>query len=101
MIVKSKPKKKVEVRKKPGRAPGPRDKELETIHNEVTAQPESKHVEQWVQVPCPYCGEDLEVHVTSDEDGQTMYEDCQVCCRPVSLHVQNEDGELQVEANRS
>ena len=84
-----------------GRAPGPRDKDLEAVLTEVTAAPEVRHLDEWVQVECPYCGESFEVHVTSDEVGQTMYEDCHVCCRPVSLFVQEEEGELQVEAHRS
>lgn len=84
-----------------GRPSGPRDHELESVLSEVTAAPQTQHVEEWVSVSCPYCGEDFEVHVTSEEDGQTLYEDCEVCCRPVSLHVQHEDGELQVEAYRS
>lgn len=84
-----------------GRPAGPRDRELESVLIEVTAEPKTRHIEEWVPVSCPYCGEEFEVHVTSEEDGQTLYEDCEVCCRPVSLHIQHEDGELQVEAYRS
>lgn len=84
-----------------GRPSGPRDRELETVLSEVTAAPKTQHIEEWVPVSCPYCGEEFEVRVTSEEDGQTLYEDCEVCCRPVSLHVQHEDGELEVEAQRS
>jgi hypothetical protein len=76
-------------------------KVLEAVLNEVTAQPETEHVEEDLSVACPYCGEEFEVHVTSEEDGQTLYEDCEVCCRPISLHVRMEDGELQVEGYRS
>lgn len=85
----------------PGRQAGPKDKDLDTIHNEVTAAPQTQHLEELMSVGCPYCGEDIEVHVTSEQDGQTMYEDCSVCCRPVQLHVHVEDDELQVEAQRS
>ena len=84
-----------------GRQSGPKDKDLETIHTEVTATPEKQHLEDWVQVQCPYCGEDIELHVTSEQDGQSMYEDCGVCCRPVQVHIHVEDDELQVEAHRS
>ncbi|MBI4377173.1 MAG: CPXCG motif-containing cysteine-rich protein [Elusimicrobia bacterium] len=77
------------------------DKVLENVLSEVTAEPASKRLEEWLSVACPYCGEEFEVHVTSEQDGQTMIEDCEVCCRPVSLHVQTEDDELQVEAYRS
>ena len=76
-------------------------KVLETVLSEVTAQPATEHLEEDVSVDCPYCGEGFEVHVTSEQDGQTKYEDCQVCCRPISLHIQLEEGELQVEAYRS
>lgn len=109
--LKAKPHKKVAPRKKaaPVRAvrsqaraePRARDKVLDNVLTEVTAQPETRHVEQWVSVPCPYCGEEFEVHVTSESDGQTMYEDCHVCCRPIALHVHSEEGELQIEAHRS
>ena len=118
MLVKAKPSsngKKISARKnetqapqrgKPSRAIEDREekrhaKVLETVLNQVTAQPEIEHVEEDLTVACPYCGEEFEVHVTSEEDGQTMYEDCEVCCRPISLHVHTEEGELQIEAYRS
>ena len=78
-----------------------RDKVLETVLSEVTAEPDVQPVEEWVSVPCPYCGEEIEVHVTNESDGQTMYEDCAVCCRPISLFIEIQDGEVQVEAQRS
>ena len=86
---------------RPGRPMRGSDKELDTIESEMTAAPGKKRLEEWVQVDCPYCGEGVEVHATSEEDGQTMYEDCTVCCRPIALHVTVEDDELQVEAQRS
>ena len=86
---------------RPGRKPGPRDEELQAVLSEVTAQPKTSHIEQWAQVPCPYCGEDFETRVTSEDEGQTLEEDCSVCCRPMTLYVHEEDGELQVEAQRS
>lgn len=57
--------------------------------------------EEWVQAPCPYCGEELEVLVRADEDGQTRNKGCSVCCRTVALHVTWDDGELQLEADRA
>ncbi len=78
------------------------DKALDMVLSEVTAAPVKVHAEQWIQTPCPYCGEEFEVHVTWECGGQTMYEDCHVCCRPISLHIQaDEDGELAIEATRS
>ena len=121
MIVKTKPAKKTTTRKKfmaaangsksvrtADRAEASEEREekkhakvLENVLTAVTAEPVTQHLEEWIQVPCPYCGEEFEVHVTSEEDGQTMYEDCEVCCRPISLHIHIEEGELTVEAYRS
>jgi hypothetical protein len=78
-------------------------KELESIQSDVrpATAAEKEPIDEWVSVPCPFCGESFDVHVTSDEEGQTMYEDCEVCCRPVSLHITFEDGEVHVGAHRS
>ncbi len=76
-------------------------KVLEAVLTEVTAAPETPAIDEDAEVECPYCGETFEVHVTSESDGQTMYEDCEVCSRVVSVHVQIEDGEVQVEAYRA
>jgi hypothetical protein len=112
VIVKAKPAKKTQTAKRKtaggrgavkeeAREDQRQNKVLENVLTEVTAAPEKQHLEEWVQVPCPYCGEEFEIHVTSDQDGQSMYEDCEVCSRSVSLHVQIEDEEIHVEAYRS
>lgn len=80
---------------------GAADKHLDTVLKEITAVPERVHLDQWTQIQCPYCGEVFEIHVTSEDEGQTMTEDCAVCCRPISLHIRFEDDELQVNAYRS
>ncbi len=36
---------------------------------------------------CPYCGESISVLVDCSCEEQTYIEDCQVCCRPMVLHV--------------
>jgi hypothetical protein len=86
-----------------GRSEGPSTRQLESILNEISAngQAEAKQLETWANVQCPYCGEAFEVHIEAAEDGQTMYEDCHVCCKPISLHVQVEDGDVHVSAYRS
>lgn len=77
------------------------NKALDTVLNEMTATPEKIRIEQWASVQCPYCGEDIDVHVTSEDEGQNMSQDCHVCCRPIAIHVHLEDDELQVSAYRS
>ena len=36
-------------------------------------------------VRCPYCGEWLEVFIDASVRQQEYIEDCQVCCRPITL----------------
>lgn len=48
---------------------------------------------------CPYCGELIPVLIDGSIEQQEYIEDCQVCCRPITLKVQLEvNGELQVAA---
>ena len=49
-----------------------------------------------VVVQCPYCGETIELLVEDSSEVQEYVEDCQVCCRPISVRAELEDGELQV-----
>ena len=55
-------------------------------------------------VRCPYCGEWLEVFIDPSVRRQEYIEDCQVCCRPITLTVTlggpdgNDDGDAHVEA---
>lgn len=49
---------------------------------------------------CPYCGEPIEVLIDASAGEQQYIEDCQVCCRPITLSVRiDEDGEPLVSAN--
>ncbi len=48
-------------------------------------------------ITCPYCGEPLEILVNEEEAGQQYIEDCQVCCRPMTVSITIDgDGELTV-----
>lgn len=38
-------------------------------------------------IDCPYCGEAVEILVDASIPHQQYIEDCQVCCRPISLSV--------------
>jgi len=38
-------------------------------------------------IACPYCGEPLEIQVDTSVIDQRYIEDCQVCCRPIVMHV--------------
>ncbi len=48
---------------------------------------------------CPYCGESISVLIESSIEQQEYIEDCQVCCRPITLKVQlTHDGGIAVAA---
>ena len=36
-------------------------------------------------INCPYCGEQIHVLVNTEDAGVEYIEDCQVCCRPISI----------------
>lgn len=40
-----------------------------------------------VSIPCPHCGESIEVFVDLSLSQQSYTEDCPVCCSPMVLQV--------------
>ena len=49
------------------------------------------------KIPCPYCGEMIDIVVDCSVAEQDYIEDCQVCCRPINLTVSvNSDGDSDV-----
>jgi hypothetical protein len=84
-----------------GRPTGPRDKVLESALSEVTTEPGAQIPDEDVAVLCPFCDEEFEIHATSESDGQTRYESCEVCARPVLITIEIEDGQFQVEVQRA
>ena len=45
-------------------------------------------------IDCPYCGERIEILLDASAGEQDYIEDCQVCCRPITVHVTiDDDGE--------
>jgi len=50
-------------------------------------------------IDCPYCSEPIEILIDASLPSQQYIEDCQVCCRPITLRVEiDADGEPQVRA---
>ena len=49
---------------------------------------------EFVSILCPYCWERYETQVDLSAGSFTYVEDCQVCCQPIELSCEVEDGEL-------
>lgn len=52
------------------------------------------HAIESFTVQCPYCGELIELMVEYIERDQDYIEDCQVCCKPINIHVHATDKNL-------
>ena len=53
------------------------------------------------EVQCPYCFESIELFVDPQTRGSYV-EDCEVCCRPWTVHVERDDaGRLFVSLGRA
>jgi len=54
---------------------------------------------QEANISCPYCGEPISILLDGSVEEQEYIEDCQVCCKPMVLHVRvTDDGLCVVEA---
>lgn len=50
-------------------------------------------------IDCPYCGEPIDILLDASIPSQCYIEDCQVCCRPITLNVDiDEAGDPTVRA---
>ena len=43
---------------------------------------------------CPFCGEPITLVVDASAGSQSYIEDCQVCCRPMMVTHEADDGEF-------
>jgi len=51
-------------------------------------------LETSAEVTCPHCWETITLTIDLSVPEQTYIEDCAVCCRPLSVHVVCDEGEL-------
>jgi len=72
------------------------EKVMQTVLAEQKAESEVVRIDQWISVECPHCGESSELHVIADMDGQSLDQDCGVCCRPYIAHIDIEEGDVNV-----
>jgi Cysteine-rich CPXCG len=47
------------------------------------------------EVSCPFCGERITLLVDASAGAQQYIEDCQVCCRPIQVTVEADDGDIE------
>lgn len=69
---------------------------MQAVLAESQVEAETVRLDQWVSIECPHCGEGTELHVIADMDGQSIDQDCAVCCRPYVAHVEVDEGEANV-----
>jgi hypothetical protein len=69
---------------------------METVLKEQSVEAAVERLDQWVTIECPHCGEGSDLHVIADMDGQSIDQDCTVCCRAFVAHVEIDEGEAHV-----
>ena len=47
------------------------------------------------RISCPFCAERMSIVVDASAGSQSYIEDCQVCCQPMQISFEADDGELQ------
>ncbi len=52
------------------------------------------HYLQQSSIDCPWCGEVFDTTIDTSQGDHEHIEDCSVCCRPISVSVQCEPGEI-------
>ena len=72
------------------------EKIMETVLKEQSVEATAERLDQWVTIECPHCGEGTELHVIADMDGQSIDQDCTVCCRAFVAHIEIDEGEAHV-----
>ena len=55
---------------------------------------------EYVEIQCPYCGESFDVEIDCTAGSQSYIEDCQVCCRPITLLVDLDRNQPKVTAQQ-
>lgn len=69
---------------------------METVLKEQSVEASTERLDQWITIECPHCAEGSELHVIADMDGQSIDQDCTVCCRAYVAHIEIDDGEAHV-----
>jgi hypothetical protein len=46
------------------------------------------------EIRCPHCGQTFPLEVDTSVEEQIFVEDCNICCRPMTLTIHSEPGTL-------
>jgi hypothetical protein len=65
------------------------------------SEPEPGPGLSFVEVQCPFCDDSFEVRVDASQDGQSLVQECPLCCKTVRLSIDVDDGEVSVFADRA
>jgi hypothetical protein len=57
-------------------------------------------MDDYFEVTCPYCGEQIALYVEPDVSGRFV-QDCEVCCNPWLVRVIHEDDDRRVQIGRA
>lgn len=49
-------------------------------------------------VRCPYCGEEVEILLEEDLEGEMVW-DCEVCCRPWTIRIHRDPSGIRVDVS--
>ena len=49
-----------------------------------------------LNIRCPYCGEGIDVLIDCTVNNQNYIEDCQVCCKPITLKVELDEEDQRI-----
>jgi hypothetical protein len=67
---------------------------LEPVYEPGASAAAKGYTTEFVSILCPYCWERYETQVDLSAGSFTYVEDCQVCCQPIELSCEVEEGEL-------
>jgi hypothetical protein len=45
-------------------------------------------------ISCPFCGESFDLTIDTSVSAQRFVTDCEICCRPFTVHVEAEPGTI-------
>jgi hypothetical protein len=64
---------------------------LEPVY-EPGSDPRRRALSEFAQLRCPHCFERFESEVETIYGSHARVEDCQICCSPMAVHFEIEDG---------